>query len=357
MSGHVFVVKGDVRKIRCDARLVPTYDLDRPSLLRWFRQDIGEEKLARPNPASSTERSEGVRLLGALDKGPALWAVKVGHDSATTLADVMVRVARFLERAWEALTPSGGQVDLSRLPSGRSKPLFAMPVVGTGERNFDRVSGAAIGLLLESVTKAVTERDFDVVIVAWEEEKYSALQLHRSSSKENTPVLPKHLDEVAMRLAERAAAGELSVLLGAGLSMNAGLPSWRGLLDAVAAKLRLRASESTESLLAFAQCLEQYVGPRRFRDEIKAVCTAPRHALGHALLASSPVRAFVTLNYDTLLEDAANHKQGSADRSRGPSIPGADTVTSERRRSGALGAVESASSWSCPSPLPSTGRV
>ena len=297
MSGHVFVVRGDVRQLRCDARLVPVYESDAPNPI-WFHDDESAQH-ATPADASWRSGAERVRSVGACAGGPALWLVKVGLDPSTTMARAMEGVSEFFRRASVAL-------DRSALESGRDKPLIALHLVATGRKNAADRKDDAIVALLDCVDQAVTTQDVDVVIVAREEETYAALQVTRSQRRVGvSAALDASLHGLAREFAEKARAGDLSALVGAGLSMNAGLPNWTGLLGAVAQGVNLRPPEAGEDPMRYASWVEQVIGPQAFRAAIAARCRAPRHALGHALLASMPIREFVTLNYDALLEDAA----------------------------------------------------
>jgi len=297
MSGHVFVVRGDVRQIRCDARLVSAYETHelKPE---WFHRHENELRLKAPD-ASWSRRSERVRRLGSASGGPVLWAAKVGLGERTTLADAMGSVSQFLQQASAAL-------DRSKLASGRCKPLLALHVVATGPRNSAKQKGEAIVQLLKLVDACVEQDDVDVVIVASEEESYAAVQATRSVKRRApSPELDPALHDLARGLAEKARRGDLSALVGAGLSMNAGLPSWRDLLADVATALQVDGRTEAEDDLTYAARIEAGAGRDNLCRAISERCQSARYALGHALLASTPVREFVTLNYDRLLEDAA----------------------------------------------------
>ncbi len=299
MSGHVFVVRGDVQRLRCDARLVPAYEANPPDV-SWFHPDESELH-ATPADESWMGGEERVRSLGSSSSklGPAVWVAKVGFDRFIQLSRAMEGVSEFLTRAATALKGA------SRV-SGRSQPLIALHVVATGKKNAALRKDDAIVALLNCVDACVAQHDVDVVIVASEEETYAALQVTRSMQRSGvSPTLDLPLHALARELAVKAREGNLSVLVGAGLSVNAGLPNWRVLLSNVAQAVNLRAPESDEDLVRFASWVEQSMGPRAFRTAIADQCRATRYALGHALLGSMPIREFVTLNYDALLEEAA----------------------------------------------------
>ncbi len=144
------------------------------------------------------------------------------------------------------------------------------------------------------------------MIVAHEEEAYAAVQVTRSTRRNGvSPELDPALHDLARELAQKARHGDLSALVGAGLSMNAGLPSWWKLLATAATAFEVGPCDEGEDALAYASRIERKAGPDRFRQAIAGRCCSTRYALGHALLASMPIREFVTLNYDQLLEGAA----------------------------------------------------
>jgi hypothetical protein len=97
-----------------------------------------------------------------------------------------------------------------------------------------------------------------------------------------------------------------SIFVGAGTSMAAGYPSWKGLLREIADELKMEL-EDFDDLAAVAQWSMQAAGASRTRvsqailDEI-----GPDHDIPKALevIARLPVNNLWTTNYDTLLERA-----------------------------------------------------
>lgn len=294
MSGHVFAVRGDVRRLRCDARMVAVYEANEPNA-RWFAEDESGLRLTKPQDSWS-QTDVRVRPLGATDKGPALWAAKVGFDGTIGLDAAMKSVAQYLEKASASL-------DRSRLVSGRCKPLLVLHAVATGRYNSAHRKDSAIVQLLGRVHAAVESHDVDVAIVANEPEVYAALQSARGTGI--SPTLDPALHGLAHELAGMARWGDLSALVGAGLSMNAGLPNWGELLARVPAAQMVGPLRVGENLLDYATRIEAVDGRPSFVAAIAQQCRANRYALGHAILGSMPIREFVTLNYDQLLEAAA----------------------------------------------------
>lgn len=112
--------------------------------------------------------------------------------------------------------------------------------------------------------------------------------------------------------------GNVWAFVGSGASIDAGLPSWRVLLEKVVQKLE----ESTGSVISkddryqrafskhlYPQCferIENIAGRNELEEAVKVCLEAPR-ALHHSVmqrLAEWPFAAYITTNYDTLLESS-----------------------------------------------------
>jgi NAD-dependent SIR2 family protein deacetylase len=96
--------------------------------------------------------------------------------------------------------------------------------------------------------------------------------------------------------------GEVALLLGAGVSVPAGLDSWHGLLAKLADEAGLAPLDVTPGHLTatdHAELIEKSM-PERFKERVAAIVkTATRPSLLHALLAGLDCREVVTTNYDT----------------------------------------------------------
>ena len=145
-----------------------------------------------------------------------------------------------------------------------------------------------------------------------------------------TPPLPD-LPDVPAELAVAGAEGHLVVLVGAGASFGAGLPSWDGLLAELleVAIGEARDADRREELKGVqaewnarkgdwdaqtkATLLGQTLGASRLRDAIADRMRAPAAAPTEThltLAALLPGVAFVTTNYDQLLEAAVEARTG-----------------------------------------------
>ena len=110
------------------------------------------------------------------------------------------------------------------------------------------------------------------------------------------------------RLALLLLNGQTSLFLGAGVSINAGLPSWATLIDLLALELAI-STEDRQSLLRLNPLEAASLCAARAGSEatLKRMCatiigSAKRHSPQHALLAGLPFKGCVTTNYDELFE-------------------------------------------------------
>lgn len=110
------------------------------------------------------------------------------------------------------------------------------------------------------------------------------------------------------RLADAFLFRQVSLFLGAGVSINAGLPSWKQLLDILASDLDLPAFDRAalaqlNPLEAASVLADRAGGEARLKVRCAEVIgAAKRHSLMHALLAGLPFKGCVTTNFDELFE-------------------------------------------------------
>lgn len=111
-------------------------------------------------------------------------------------------------------------------------------------------------------------------------------------------------------LTSSAPLGVLSLFIGAGVSIGAGLPSWGSLLENMAKEAGLSPADIDRmwslSFLDQARLLERRLGSvAKLRELIvKQVGASPKFGLMHAMLSMLPSESIVTTNYDTLFERA-----------------------------------------------------
>jgi hypothetical protein len=217
----------------------------------------------------------------------------------------------------DALRSEYGVTDRRPALFARERPLFALPLVGTGRGGAASRAGQMAQRLLPMLQEQANELNADIALCLFERLHYAAAQSIRSRSAQCQAAweaeLGRPLHERARALAALASRGRLALFVGAGVSRAAGLPDWDEMLARIAdsSEANLSAEDRTRfrrlpSPLDQASILEKRIGPG------KPMGAAIRHALGpmshyslaHALLATLPVREVVTTNYDQLFETA-----------------------------------------------------
>lgn len=305
----MFIVRGDITRISCDAWLLPGGMPGRPS--RVWKGKVGDGP-AEPLPAAfGTEGHRIVEWRPLEPDDPTPFMADVGGSHGTPISWYLDAVDEFFARVATELA--------DRSPRhGRARPLVAVPLVGTGFGGKRRQSGAVAQDLLPCLYRQAERTDLDIVLVMFEGAAYTAAQAERGRYESKAfASLDGSLRETGRRLARRAAQGELVLFLGAGVGMSAGLPSWSGLIEEIARDRcgideAERESLKELSLLDRALVLEARLGGAALGHVVaEALRAKSRHyGLSHALLASLPVDEIVTTNYDQLFE----HATAGADR-------------------------------------------
>lgn len=160
-----------------------------------------------------------------------------------------------------------------------------------------------------------------------------AQKLRRQRAIASWPTLTDEQLHQATKLGEQAKSGALVPFLGAGVSISAGGPSWGVLIDRLSDLIDLgdididafkRLSVLDQAGILERLFIEQSV-PKGFRRAVCDEVGKHRYGLAPALLATLPCRGSITLNYDSLFEDACrdagmersvipDNKRGTGDR-------------------------------------------
>lgn len=331
MPGHLFITRGDIRHLACEAWLLPTA-ADVHVRRLWFKDDKrlraviesgrhldvrsstpgwrgGDTRVALLLPATTPARDGGELAC------PAVWLANVGGHERTEASWLVEAVVDFVRAAG----PDAAQrVDRDR----RDRPLLAIPLVGTGHGGGARRKGEIARELVRQLEPVLEEIHVDVVLVTQNPEAFAAAQRARrmhwghrwearwrdafaETSEETSPGDPI---KTGMALAKQARRGRLVLFVGAGVSAGAGLPQWTTLLEQLAANLDLPVEEmkslgALDRATVIATALERE--HRSVGDAVAAQIPDGPYSLAHSLIATLPVTEVITTNYDRRLEDAA----------------------------------------------------
>jgi len=171
MPGHVFIARGDLRRLACDAWLMPC-DIEARPENKWLLPDKQAPTWPQ-RPAGWAD--DGLRVLKVQDwpsSGPQPWLVNVGGFEGTPIRWYMDGVRQFLEKVCPAV--SSRQRWLAR-----AKPLIALNIVGTGQGGKKRDAGEVVTALLPVLYETVERDDVDVALVAYDGPGHAAAQAAR----------------------------------------------------------------------------------------------------------------------------------------------------------------------------------
>lgn len=312
--GHLYVIDGDLQQLAVDAWLLPT-DPEFRMTNSWAA-----------TLQSSRNLQETVRVgwddclavfLENID-GADVWLGNVGRTDA--------QPEHYLDVALEFLTRASDDCRERADLEGRI-PILALNHVGTGQGGGYDHHATILSKLISGIRSALNRGEIvaDVVLVAWGEQPESASQYFRATQSAawqddlqwDFGARSSELHRIAIDLAERARLQQLSIFLGAGTSVGAGLPSWKSLLMGVAqASGTLADGENLDDLLDLRdQAALIDVRLRRsgssIHEQLSDALAHTKYSLQHGLLASLPCNEFITTNVDELFEKAcrANGRQ------------------------------------------------
>lgn len=314
-TGHVFVIQGALALLDYDAVIVST-DWAFSVSEHWssvlgtpLRADRSKHADAAPlKPDEWFERRYGRAREpqpGAMPPRPT-WFLDVaryqGESAREGIDSLMVRLDATLRDIDNAvLMPRNKRV----------RPLVAMPTIGVRGGGWGDLRGQIVERQLEISEAVVESSGIDVVIVATHPSDYAAFQAMRRGRPTSERHIGPERVEQAEQLGRLARSGRLALFVGAGVSMSAGLPSWRELIHRLAQEAADVLPEANEanlegwSELDKAELLQSALGPR-FGDAVRRSTAADRYGIGHGILAALGCREVVTTNFDPLYEMAAD---------------------------------------------------
>ncbi len=195
-GGHLFVTRGDLTKIACDAWLVPT-DAGFGIRRVWRRAGV-----SRPSVAPEEWGNEGVRVarFGPAERPeepPEPWLVNVGGNRKTPTEWFMEGVRQFVAEATAAYQGSVSS-------HGRERHLLALPVVGVGAGGAGALKGDVVQSLIRTLLAATTQTGSDVVLVTHDGPALAAQSARRQVAAEGLELWPE-LNPVLREAAERLA--------------------------------------------------------------------------------------------------------------------------------------------------------
>jgi hypothetical protein len=299
MTGHVFVIHGDMRRLACDAVVVPSDNM--PDV-----NPVWEDLLPR---ARVTPGDEG-RLRVHAD-GPGPWFRLPPVDGREVhLLDTVSGVCAIDDLVSRTIESVDRIADSIERHDGRAQPLIALPLVGTGQGGLAHQRGAVVRSLVSRLVDQLRDATYDVALVLSDSRDLAAVQELRP--QDSWDELSEDMVELAGVLGDKAARGELSLFLGSGVSVPVGLPTWFGLLAWLAGEAGMQVPRPEDiDYLAFADELRESLGHPRFEHLMQQKFEAPNYALSHGLLSGLGVRQIVTTNYDPCMETAMTGVRGN----------------------------------------------
>lgn len=305
MSGHLFIIRGDLTRIACDAWLMPTgYELTVEDYWLTFEPDGFRDALGKLRGNLPSEWATGEERVSPVPFWPPErsrpWLVNIIYQEKERLIEA---VRAFVERVLAEGKPPRNH---------RERHLLALPVISTGFGGGALVKGQVINVLVRDLLKYVRTQKVDIALVTYTAPAFAAAQKARFEAGFDWPELSSELLEKAREVAAFGSRQGLALFLGAGVSCSAGLPSWNGLLQKLAEDIGITGSELEEfanlDVLDRGSVLERRFRARKqwLNDRIAGIFSRTwDYSLLHGLLACLPASEVITQNYDRLFEVAA----------------------------------------------------
>jgi hypothetical protein len=285
VSGHLFIVHGDLTQLSCDAWLLPCDVRIWPS--RGWRQALAElvpdanlvpsPRWAQPTMEWYLEEQRAMKVTAWPDALSRPWVGNVGAAPETAIGWFVAGADDFIRRAADDLRGTAPRHD-------REKHLLALPVIGTGFGGARRRAGDVVRELIPVLRRRAEEGDLDIALVTNDPLTFAAAEAQRGTARAAFPALGDALWAATERLAESARDGELVLFLGAGVSTGSGLPRCSRLIADLA-----RAAGMTDQEIE--QLVRNEVVPSSFLRDATALENSPKSKVVVApcvFTASSP---------------------------------------------------------------------
>jgi hypothetical protein len=284
MPGHLFVIRSDLMQLACDAWALPcdaglyvseTFAEGGRSPIAGLVRD---GRIGIDAPSEWSDNGVRVLALPAQSGDPRVWLINTGGVSTTTHQWYLEAVDQFI-KATSGLAPA----------RNRPRPLVALPFVGSGLGGHTLAKGGLLEALLSHLRDRAADADVDIALVLRSGRAFAAAQaIRRSDTDRFWPEFSHDVRQVGDELGRDARDGRLVLFVGAGVSAGAGLPTWKGLLDALAHEAGFAATDVDTRLsdLDRARLIERRLATRGIdlREAIRReMASAVRFSLAHAL--------------------------------------------------------------------------
>jgi NAD-dependent SIR2 family protein deacetylase len=343
--GCVFIVRGDVLALACDAVVLPTDD---------GRHIEGHWRAHLDSLVGLEVRGGRFEVLhGRSARSPGVWGPFVpsgeagGDGHQTWLVSTAVLEGEGVvtedDPRWDAALGRLGQVldgfarafaASPRRSFDRERPLIAVPLFGSGAGGFRRSFRRYARELIALLGRCAEEAGADVVLVIHgRQQRATALEAlcrverravglapnpeqlagawRTGLAAEASDDLGGSAEDVITRLVKNAVAGELVPFIGAGVSRSGGALDWEALIRELEAEAGLGgANLESLDLLARAQIVANRLGDDQLVAAIDRALSGTRVSLQHALLAALRVRDAITTNFDDAYERAVRDAGG-----------------------------------------------
>lgn len=319
---HVFIARGDIRTLACDAWLVPSGSLSMPDEYKYpatksmFKAGV---KTAFPSCARVEPKTKLQQMLYPSSWGDANfriievvdWPKDRGIPYSTlggicgNFDSLLESIKQFLYAFYGSYVCNSRQ-RTSKLPlHDRTHHLVALPVLGTGSGGFRGHTGLVVSEILKLLDLAVVEYGFDVVLVCYDDPTYVTAQIARLKLFRNPwSNLDDHLQNIARDIAQMALDDQI-VLFFAGQGATQLFPGLEGAWVELAKIFNLSTAEieqlmelSTYDRSKFFISKMKNSQPSKFYDLFASLFFSDEIQLFHFLLSQIPSSAMITTNID-----------------------------------------------------------